>query len=276
MNCRELEQMLCPYLDNEFGAADRSEVEAHLATCAECARLVHEESRFRTALRAKAQAGAAEVVASAALRQRISLDLSATQRRDRLRRAVPYAAAAAVLVVATAAFQLLRPPAHRSFLEDAAARYAKNQPVEFRLGQGDQASPREVEDWFGGKVDHRVHVPQLRNVVLNGARISNVKDREAAYIAYETTEGGGVKRVGVFVFPDPQQDLEAPRLADVQVQRARGYNVAVWRDDEVVYNLVTELDEDDIRRMLQQQQGDSLASEPPREPLRLQPAGLQR
>jgi hypothetical protein len=41
----------------------------------------------------------------------------------------------------------------------------------------------------------------------------------------------------------------------VQVGSSLGYNVAVWREGEIVYELVTDLDESDIRRMLAQQQG---------------------
>lgn len=272
--------MLCPYLDDEFGDADRTEVEAHLATCADCARKVHEESRFRTTLRARAQAASAEITAPAALRNRISMDVSSLHRRDTLRRFVPYAAAAAVLVVAAGSYQVLRTPARRSFLEDAAARHAKNLPVEVRpVGN----TTDSVERWFQGKVDVPVRRLPLRNVVLGGARISNVKDREARYYAYEApSQNGEPRRVGVFVIRDSSRDLEAPKLPEIEIQRAKGQNVAVFRDDEVVYFVTSELDERDIRSMLQQQPRGAAAPslpaevEPLHDRLAIQPAGLQQ
>jgi hypothetical protein len=39
----------------------------------------------------------------------------------------------------------------------------------------------------------------------------------------------------------------------VQVGSSLGYNVAMWREGEVVYELVTDLDETDIRHMLAEQ-----------------------
>ena len=38
-----------------------------------------------------------------------------------------------------------------------------------------------------------------------------------------------------------------------RVAPSHGFNVAVWRDEEIVYELVTDLDESDIRRMLAEQ-----------------------
>jgi hypothetical protein len=95
---------------------------------------------------------------------------------------------------------------------------------------------------------------------LSGARISNVTDRPAAYISYESqTDKQGVpaRRIGLFVFDDAQRDVKAPPLPSVQVGSSLGYNVAVWREGEIVYELVTDLDEKDIRRMLTEKGGAS-------------------
>jgi hypothetical protein len=35
----------------------------------------------------------------------------------------------------------------------------------------------------------------------------------------------------------------------------RGYSVAVWRRDEIVYSLVSDLDEQDLARLVQAAQG---------------------
>jgi len=113
-----------------------------------------------------------------------------------------------------------------------------------------------VEAWFDGKLDHRVSVPRLPDVQLSGARISNVTDRPAAYISYERNadqQGAPAKRIGLFVFDDAKGEVEAPPLPSVQVGFSHGYNVAVWRDGEIVYELVSDLDESDIRRMVAEQ-----------------------
>lgn len=274
MNCSELEQMLCPYLDGEFGPAERSELEAHLATCAVCASKVHHEAAFRSAFRARAQQ-AATVVVPDALRTRIRGSLRTEQRRNVVRTVLPYAAAAALVAVAGSSYALLRPEARVGFLDDAVKRHARNLPVEVRI-----EDPAQVERWFDDKLDHRVHVPRLQNARLAGARVSNVKDREAAYISYEVNpQTGATRRIGVFAFPDRQRDLDAEPLQRVEVLRTdRGYNVATWREDEIVYQLVTDLDVSDIRRMLLDQGIDATYGHtPPARPeVQFQPAGLQR
>ena len=40
----------------------------------------------------------------------------------------------------------------------------------------------------------------------------------------------------------------------MELQASRGYHVAIWRDGEIVYELVSDLDEADIRQMLRPEQ----------------------
>ena len=53
-DCRQIESLLPPYVDGEASARTVAEVEAHLAACPECARLVHAQRTMRTVLRARA------------------------------------------------------------------------------------------------------------------------------------------------------------------------------------------------------------------------------
>src|SRR5512146_2948683 len=109
MNCSELDQMLCPYLDGEFGPDERLELEGHLATCPACARKVHEESAFRSAFRARAREAAA-VPLPEGFRERVREQMQAEDRRARFRAVIPYAAAAALVAVAGGGWAVLRTP----------------------------------------------------------------------------------------------------------------------------------------------------------------------
>ena len=51
---RQIESLLPPYVDGEASATDIAAVEAHLATCDACARLVQAQRTVRTVLRARA------------------------------------------------------------------------------------------------------------------------------------------------------------------------------------------------------------------------------
>ncbi|MCY1077671.1 anti-sigma factor family protein [Archangium lansingense] len=251
MTCQELDSILYPYLDGEFQPEERLEVEAHLTGCAECAQRVNMEVRMQQSLRRAARQAVETTRAPDALRARIQLGIRQEQRRDTQAWWLRASAAAVVLVVAGGTWMALRPEQRQRFVDDAARRHARQLPVEVAGG-----SHEHVEAWFDGKLDHRVSVPRLRDVQLSGARISNVTDRPAAYISYERNadkQGAPAKRIGLFVFDDAKREVEAPPLPSVQVGSSHGYNVAVWRDGEIVYELVSDLDESDIRRMVAEQ-----------------------
>lgn len=252
MNCDQLETHLYPYLDGEYEAPERLEVEAHLAICRDCAAVVADEVHFRTAFRermrevAQASSGSASGGAPASLRAAIQQGINREARHARVQRLVRLSAAAAVLLAAGGTFWALRPDPHRPFLDDAAQRHARGLPLEI-----EQTTPENVEAWFTGKLDHRVAVPQFPNLSLSGARIANVRDRPAAYITYQAEDAEArPRRVGLFVFTDTNGQLDARQLPTVKVDTSHGYNVALWRDGEIVYELVSDLDEDDIRQLV--------------------------
>lgn len=270
MDCKELEHFLYPFLDGEFDLAERAEVEAHLANCAECARHVDEERRFQLALRATTRSALCRTEAPEHLRSRVRAGLSGEVRRRAFAQWGQYAAVAAMLVTMVGGTYLyLRPLARQRMMADAAARHAKRFPMELQ-----HQSPRQIEAWFDGKLSHRISVPSFANAVPAGARLLNVQDKQAAYISYETSGsvGDAPGRIGLFVYDDQQGSNEA--LAEAQVAHSQGFNVVSWRDGEVGYTLVTDLDEADVRRMILERQGASRGQKLPS--LSVQPASLQR
>lgn len=270
MTCRELDQFLYPYLDGEFEAAERLEVEAHLAACGDCATRVHAERRFQEQLRARAK-GAAASAAPELLRGAIRQGLKREQRRAAWVRAGRLTAAAALLAAFPAGYVLLQQQArHQSYIEDAAARHAMRFPLEIQ-----QQSASQIEAWFAGKLRHRVSVPVLPNAIPAGARLLNVQEKQAAYISYdaESPAGRAPGRIGLFVYGDEAGDAPfAPQAEGAQIANSRGFNVVSWRDGDVVYQLVSDLDEADIRQMLRRDRPSGEA----RPRLEVQPASLQR
>jgi anti-sigma factor (TIGR02949 family) len=252
IDCAELERALEPFLDGEFDPAERADVERHLADCPPCRARAEARARTRDAVRARLReamgpAGAAGR-APPALRARIEQQLS-RQRRPLWRRIfapVPLATAAAcaagVLVV------LATRGGPDVLLEEAVRKHNRDLPLEVtaaRVG-GAEAIP----GWFQGKLDFRPAPPRFRKdgVKVVGARLSHLREWPAAYIRYELPRGNA----GLFIVDDPEQRFHATgrevRVGPsvVRVANARGYNVAVWRQDEIVYSLVSDLDEDDL------------------------------
>ncbi len=248
MTCQELDRLLYPYLDGEFQPEERLDVEAHLSVCAPCTQRVEREREIQQALRRAARQSIQSGRAPASLRAGIQVGLKREQRRAQHSQFLRIGAVGLVVAAMGGAWVTIRLEDRQRFVEDAARRHAKGLPFEIA-----NVAPEHVEAWFHGKLDHRVPVPRLPNAQLSGARISNVKDRPAAYISYEThppRQGESGRRIGVFVIDDARREMDAQALPLVQVDSSNGYNVAVWRDGEIVYELVSDLDEADIRRML--------------------------
>ena len=53
--------------------------------------------------------------------------------------------------------------------------------------------------------------------------------------------------------PEPQLAGAARLIAnrEVWLSRAKGFNVASWRNNEIVYSLITDLDEQDVLALVQ-------------------------
>ena len=260
MDCAELSRTLDAYLDGELVEREQVEAEDHLARCEPCRALADREGHLRTALRSRLRAalgpGSVHGHAPEALVERIREGLQ-RPRRPLWRRAlspVPIAALAAcamgVLVV------LATHGGGDPLVEEAVRKHSRDLPLEVTTAA---MGPESVARWFTGKLDFNAAPPRFKGgeVRLVGARLSNIQDRPAAYVRYELPHG----HFGLFILDDPERRFgEAGHVlqagpATVRVVNARGYNVAVWRRNEIVYSLVSDLDEDDLAQLVRTAQG---------------------
>jgi anti-sigma factor (TIGR02949 family) len=240
MDCRELDNLLYPYLDGELVEGDRVSVEGHLAACESCRHAADREHKMLLLIRSRAKA-TASAGAPQSLRARLEADLQRENRARRVSAISKLAAAAAGLAICSVvAHHGWRNFQRRLYVEDAVNRHARAYPLEI-----EKPSPEQIEAWFNdGKLDHRVALPRLQNVTAQGGRLLNVRDRPAAYIRLSAQ---GNRRLGLFVYSDKPGDVDVTEPA---VDRSNGFNTVTWRDGDVVYTLVSDLNDDDIRQML--------------------------
>ncbi|MFP2932047.1 anti-sigma factor family protein [Pyxidicoccus sp. 3LG] len=254
MTCQELDPLLYPYLDGEFQPEERMELETHLSGCAACQRRVEEEQQMQQALRRAARHSVQGMRAPASLRAGIQVGLHREQRRAQYGMWLRAGAMALVVVTVGGGWVAYQSEQRaRSARREVVQHHSKIKTLPFEVAS---TTPEQMEEWFKGKMDHRVTLPQLPNAKPLGGRLSILNGREVAYISYETMpehEGEEGRRLGVFVLPDEESDRpKFQALETVEVAPTQGFNVVTWRDarDEIVYEMVTDMDEDDIRRML--------------------------
>lgn len=245
MGCDEYAQDVVLYVDGELAESERIAVELHVEDCSVCRRGAAFRLRLREAVRARAASQAAPAALRARLEQALAREPAPRTVKHRLSRfftPLPAAAAGATAVGVTAWLWFAPPPA--DVVRDLVARHTRRLPMEIQ-----SSDPQSLENWLADKVDFNVHVPRPGNAPLNllGARLSHVNDRSAVYLMYGNPKAPN-HRVSLLVYGDHPGRQKPPiegrpvQVADQEVYTANraGYNVAVWRKNEVVYSLVSD------------------------------------
>jgi anti-sigma factor (TIGR02949 family) len=256
MDCTELERSIDAYVDGEFDVRERAEAELHLAACERCRALAASRASLRAAMAPPSRAGRAP----AELRARIEAEL-ARRRRPLWRKAfapIPVAtlaacAAGAVVVLWTHSGETL-PGALEEAIRNHHARY----PLDYVAAS---ATDVALPESFVARLTFNPSTPRFHSegVRLVGARYSNLREWSAAYLRYALPRG----EAGLFIVDDPKGRFDAAGDAvkvgsrTIRVTHGHGYNVAVWRDDKLVYSLVSDLDEAALRELVRTAQADT-------------------
>ena len=245
LQCHKLEEtFLHAYVDGEFSGDEGAEVKAHLDGCAACAHAARLHGSYKAALQRSSGA------APHALHDAVKAQLLAEVRQGRWGRAFrdPRAVGVAAAAVGAAAWFLAGGLQHPLFgrphtlVEDGIALHSRALPLDYTASDVGSA-----QRWLEGKVDFGVHLPHLGQV--QGVRLGSVHSRQAAVVTYTIPADDG-RRVSLLIVDDPEQQLAgAARLIadrEVWLSQARGFNVASWRNHEIVYSLISDLDEQDV------------------------------
>jgi anti-sigma factor RsiW len=260
MDCAELERSMEAFVDGEFDEREQAEARAHVALCERCRKLAEGQAALRAALRARLREamGPRSTAGRApdALRERITGSL-ARRRRPLWRRLIAPVPLAAAAACAAGVFMVLATHGgDGAIVEEAVSWHHRGLPLEVTTAS---MGADGIPGWFAGKLDFKPTPPHFRaqDARVVGARLSKLRDYPAAYIKYQLPRG----QAGLFIVDDPGRRFDAPGRevmvgpASVRLVNARGYNVAVWRQDEIVYSLVSDLGEDDLFQLVRDAQG---------------------
>lgn len=250
--CRKVEEtFLHAYVDGEFSPEESAEVKMHLEECATCTHAVRLHQSYKAAM-LRANATAAHPFYDG-VRERIAEESA----HGRWARAFqkPSAIAVAAACVGAGVWFLAGGLSHplfarNSLVEDGIAIHMRALPLDFTA-----TDPRSAQEWLEGKLDFGVRLPRFsKGPRLQGVRLSNVHQRQAALVTYSLPQAEG-RRVSLLIVDDPEPQLAgAARLIadrEVWLSRAKGFNVASWRNNEIVYSLITDLDEQDVLALVQ-------------------------
>ncbi|HJZ83664.1 MAG TPA: zf-HC2 domain-containing protein [Polyangia bacterium] len=247
MECAHVSRFIDAYVDGEFDAHDRAEMERHLETCEACRAEVRRQVAWKSAVRARMPRPSAPY----GLHRRLLRALDGETRNSLLWRRASWRLAPALAAAAVLALLIVRrQPGPSPFVRESILDHERNWPVEVT-----GPDPDGVAIWFRGKVDFPVRPPRLgQDAHLLGGRLWHVGQRHAAYLVYAV---GGGHKVSVVVFDAGDVPIEAPRRVivhdrPVYMGGEQGYHVAEFRDQGLGYTMTTDLDEPAMMRLLQQ------------------------
>lgn len=283
--CRVVRRHVDALVDGELDTTTQVEFDQHLGTCPICREHVLFAKSVKTAT--KRALGTARAPEALRLRVLTALDAapSPLERRPRLpagssaemtappafaahvvapvappaeparpaRRAfqfaMPAAAAAAVLVVfgSPTDSMPMAAPSIVPLAEDVVRRHSAAPPPEV-AGPGNQMS-----GWFRGMLAFPARPVEFKGnetASLVGARLSNVREREAAAFYYEVNG----RRVTVMVFEPPASGFAGAERVhmhgrDVYFRNVHGYTVPMVEEDGLAYAFTGDLDSGSMMRL---------------------------
>lgn len=267
MNCRLVRRHLDAFVDGELDPSSQLDFERHVAVCAGC----QEHAAVLVAMKQATRDAYVDAAMPDHLMARVSDALAhADQARSnasplvrvvplKMRHAVPMAAAAAALLVfgwvgnpTPTATEEGQPTVAASIggglFEDVVSLHSKQLPADVSAERGDDA----VVSYFRDKLAFPVAPPAFQGLTarLIGARLSNVRERQAAAFYYDV----GGRRVTLVVFRQPPNFPNAIQRAQmfgktVHYTQIGGYTVPVSQRGDLTYALTGDLDRNTLLRL---------------------------
>lgn len=239
MNCATSKKFIDAYMDGELEAGMMLELDTHIESCKPCNGLYQVKKQMKSEL-----LQLSKVKAPLHLRSQIEA-LSQGKSIHWWRKTaitMPIAAAAAVMLLFWSGGREDVPNHAEQMalvVDDVVEKHVRELPMEIKDDNQNTAA-----SWFRGKIDFPVKTlgPGIKNATFEGARVSNVRERQAAQMVYNV-EG---KKVTLMVFPANQLSISGGSIWTVKGKqiltgRRNGYNVAMAKEGDMIYAVSSDL-----------------------------------
>lgn len=257
MTCTRTRERLRDLHEGRLSDAERKETTDHLASCAECRRIDEEERVVTSLLRERLPRHAAPE----SLKQRLAAELAAkapveAKPASALRRRARFVAALAAAAVLAAAALVALNGSLGTGSRDAVVEEALNDhlrvlyaehPIEIESGGIHQVKP-----WFSGRVDFAPAVAfgGDDDFPLLGGAVSYFVDRKAATFFFKRR----LHNISLFVMRAaglswPAHPVVHMGRLSATVTSRQGFHVVLFRDGDLGYALVSDVDPAELLRL---------------------------
>lgn len=272
MDCEQTQRLL---LDRERGLlsgpdkqAVQQAVDAHVAGCADCRQVAEQERALSAALTQlprhkapadlKARLAARYLTANQPVEQQAEQQVEQVPRRRPVRRVMwslmPAALAAAALLVAIPAYYervVIPRQQTESLMHEAVSDHLRLLISDHPLSV-ESSNSHQVKPWFAGRLDFAPRLSFLGDdeFPLDGGTVALLHDRRAACLVLHRR----LHKISLFVLPAEGLSWKMSgtvSLGRVSAQPAvwRGFSVLMWRDSELAYVLVSDLNPAELAQL---------------------------
>jgi len=237
VECRDVQNLLHPFVDGELDLVRQLQIEHHLAECAECA----ERTRGLRQLREALASPSLYHHAPDSLRRQLQSTSAAPTRLRRWKSAVLFATAAGIVLVVAgflAGGFLLHSSADDRLTEEVVAGHIRSLQVAHAT---DVPSSQQhiVKPWFQGKTDFAPQVPDLSiaGFELTGGRLDYLDNHSVAALVYHRRD----HLINVFTWPAADAE-EQP----VRSRSRQGFHIRSWRQAGMAYWVISDLNDQEL------------------------------
>jgi anti-sigma factor RsiW len=241
MTCKECrEQILLAESDRPL----RGTAQEHLEACAACQELVRGDEKLRALVRRLGETEHAPQEFREQIGEVVRGETGHRKRSSRLGVGI----AAAVVLVTLAGAGLKWHYSQRSFTPNRLAHEFILDHLNYLPGKEQivSNSSRDVEQWFQGRVDFPVRVPQLPGTGLEDARVCQIAGRKAALLHYRHNPDGTL--VSLFVTVEPKNFEQAGKSMAIS-SSSHGLNTKLWCHRGLVFSLVAAVDDASLEQI---------------------------
>jgi anti-sigma factor RsiW len=248
MTCIEVQPLLREATRGGLDPATRERIYEHLATCSACQSIADEERDLDRLFDQHLRQYPAPLALKRRLRARVPAEMPRSQRRRWL---APLAITAVACIAGLMLVVRVPSPQGNPLVTEAVSDHLRvvyrDHPVDIESG-----GPHQVKPWFTGRIDFALPSVFGGNdeFTLEGGSLGYYLDRQAAVLVYKSAQN---HRASLFVFRAeglsfPKPDHTLGHVA-ATVTHARGFSVVLWRDGELGYALVSDLNTDELVRL---------------------------
>jgi len=223
----------------------------HIKHCAKCSEFFSVEGNLRNLIREIAP----KEKAPSFLREKVLAKMAETRSLNRFYNFLPSGRIGLnislaligiffVLVVSGSAYLLSFNKDSHSLVSKLAEDHLRNIPEKAQILS---TEPEKIKDWFRGKVDFAVLVPEIRGAKLKGGRLCHIGNNRVALLFYEKDENP----ISLFVMGDSLAN-QSPigKLKNygkkLHKQSKKGCNVIMWRERGLTYALVADIKTEEL------------------------------